>query len=341
MKVLQLVTQLEPAGAQTVAYALERELPTILKSAQVDTRFFYLKAGSRLFSAERCLYATRPRTVADLLRLAVRLVGVLRRRDVIIAHTHYAILVAIVVSLVLRDATVIAVHHWPVSRYPRPVRLALRLGGARVEHVSVAEGLIDWRFRGSSSASVIPNPIPVIDFSGAVESVDILIVARHAPEKGIALAIEAISQMPGRHLVLVGGGPETDELRALANRLHAPTTFLGRLDQDRVVALMRGARTVLLPSYWEALPMVVLEAVACDSDLVLSDIPAHRPFIDLGLALGFRCGDVPDLVRVLSSELGGAQSATMRSARQLYRVTHPARGTYRAWADLLSGGRNP
>lgn len=288
--VLQLVTQLEPAGAQTMAGWMNGVLS---EEFDVRTVFFYDKSGSDLFPAPELLAAERPRTLQQAVAFVRALRGLGRAENaVVVAHTHYAIAGAVLVRG-LRRTPIIAVHHWPVERYPFPARLLVLLARRRrwfSEEVFVSDSIKDVRH-----GLVIENPVPAPGRrEGASEiPVDILIVARHAHEKAIDTAIRSLSLLPGRTLTLVGGGPLTAALQELAaaEGVEDRVRFVGRLANPEVRGLMRGASVLLLPSRWEAMPVALLEAVAEDSAIVVSDIPAHRFLTARGAALSFPVDD--------------------------------------------------
>ena len=94
-----------------------------------------------------------------------------------------------------------------------------------------------------------------------------LYVGRLDPQKGLGYLLDAASKVaevrPDWHLALVGDGPERQALRSrsgsdpnLGGRVH----WLGR--RDDVPALLKGADVLVLPSLWEGMPNVVLEAMA-------------------------------------------------------------------------------
>ena len=94
-----------------------------------------------------------------------------------------------------------------------------------------------------------------------------LYVGRLDPQKGLGFLLGAASKVtevrPDWHLALVGDGPDSDALRSrsgddpnLGGRVH----WLGR--RDDVPALLRAADVLVLPSLWEGMPNVVLEAMA-------------------------------------------------------------------------------
>lgn len=84
--------------------------------------------------------------------------------------------------------------------------------------------------------------------------------------KNINLAIEAtarlLARFPGLRLIIAGVGPSEEHLRALAGELRVAdkVDFLGLVERDQVPALLRSASVVVMPSAFEGLPLVALEA---------------------------------------------------------------------------------
>jgi D-inositol-3-phosphate glycosyltransferase len=119
----------------------------------------------------------------------------------------------------------------------------------------------------------------------------LLFVGRIEPLKGIDTLIEAIVLLRDqgefeRHpfcLAVIGGEPEISqdgmsnemlrlqELRAKYN-LKNLVTFLGKRDQDTLPYYYSAAEAVVVPSQYESFGMVALEAMACGTPVVASQI---------------------------------------------------------------------
>jgi starch synthase (maltosyl-transferring) len=104
-----------------------------------------------------------------------------------------------------------------------------------------------------------------------------LFVGRLHVQKGVADLLEAAvivtSTRPDWHLVIVGRGPLEQALRVradaipeLAGRVH----WLGH--REDVPSLMKAADVLVLPSHWEGMPNVVLEAMAAGLAVVATDV---------------------------------------------------------------------
>jgi glycosyltransferase involved in cell wall biosynthesis len=74
----------------------------------------------------------------------------------------------------------------------------------------------------------------------------------------------------------------------------------------------------ILPSYYEGLPIALLEAMSCGLSCIVSDIPAHRE-IDLAEERYFPAGNVKQLSEKLEEFLEKPLTATEKS-EQIARV---------------------
>jgi glycosyltransferase involved in cell wall biosynthesis len=92
--------------------------------------------------------------------------------------------------------------------------------------------------------------------------------------KGHALVIEALANLPGYRLVIVGEGPDRPALEQLAARLGVAdrVRFLGRVAHERLADIYTAADALVLASSREGWPNVLLEAMACGTPVVASNI---------------------------------------------------------------------
>ena len=101
-------------------------------------------------------------------------------------------------------------------------------------------------------------------------------VGNLVPEKGFALAIEALPALPQWQLLLVGEGPQRGELEALAQRLGVAgrVSLRPSMPQKELRRVYSAADVLLLTSLREGWPNVVLEAMACGTPVVAVDVGA-------------------------------------------------------------------
>lgn len=96
--------------------------------------------------------------------------------------------------------------------------------------------------------------------------------------KGVEELYQAFQLLSERHkaltLTLVGNGDLTSSLkkRVISDKLADRVKFTGSLPLTEVAAQIRNARLLVLPSYREGLPNVLLEAFASGTPVVASDV---------------------------------------------------------------------
>jgi len=113
----------------------------------------------------------------------------------------------------------------------------------------------------------------------------ILAVGRLVEKKGFPFLLQAAAVLAGRNLhfelVIVGDGPQRDELERLAGGLglRDKVVFAGALRQDELAHVYRRAEVLCVPSIVAAdgdrdgLPNVILEGMAYGVPVVASNLP--------------------------------------------------------------------
>lgn len=116
----------------------------------------------------------------------------------------------------------------------------------------------------------MPDNAPLLACVGAL-------IAR----KGQTIAIQALRDIPGARLVLVGKGEDEARLRALAasegvaDRVH----FAGSIDHDLMPLILSAADVMVLPTASEGLANAWVEALACGTPVVTCDVGGARELI--------------------------------------------------------------
>jgi glycosyltransferase involved in cell wall biosynthesis len=131
----------------------------------------------------------------------------------------------------------------------------------------------------------------------------ILCVGRLDPTKGFHDVIQAfeIARPKGLKLVIAGGSLGSDEYASeLKQAASESIVFIGARPSDQVRTLYKNAALFVHPSYLEGFAMVVLEALAADVPILVSDIPAHLE-VELDGASYFAGGDIKGLATVLAA----------------------------------------
>lgn len=79
--------------------------------------------------------------------------------------------------------------------------------------------------------------------------------------------------------VNLAGGCQDDEVRAMLDDLPDNIRWLGQVPQERLARIFRSNDIFVLPSYFEGLPLVLIEAMASGMVPVSTDLPGVRPWI--------------------------------------------------------------
>lgn len=100
------------------------------------------------------------------------------------------------------------------------------------------------------------------------------------PLKGHALVIEALSALPGTHLLICGSGPEARNLRERAGALGvAERVHIGGYGPQDLAVVLAAADAMVLPSANEGLANAWIEALACGTPLVITDVGGAREVV--------------------------------------------------------------
>ncbi|HEY2294295.1 MAG TPA: glycosyltransferase family 4 protein [Thermoanaerobaculia bacterium] len=127
-----------------------------------------------------------------------------------------------------------------------------------------------------SEVGVIPNVTGGLEIApaGEVEGAPgyLLFVGRLRIRKGVEVLLEALREIPGAVLRIAGDGEHRPALERAAAELGPAVTFLGNRDAAQVRTLLRGAAALVVPSIYEGMPLVVLEAMAAGVPVVASAV---------------------------------------------------------------------
>ena len=162
------------------------------------------------------------------------------------------------------------------------------------------------------------EPEPIVEWA------PLLCVGRLVPQKGFDMAIEAFALIASRfgwaRLHIAGTGPDAAELRSLADRLHVghQVELIGRVEPDEVPRLLARSTALVMPSRYEGLPLVALEAAWSARPVVAMAGPGlAEAVVDGETGLLVPPGDVAGLARCMAELLASRErAATMgRAAR--------------------------
>lgn len=183
------------------------------------------------------------------------------------------------------------VHYWGARPAVRPQMLAAAeaAGGmlavsGRLRDSMIALGMDGESIRVHHTGIDLDRFVPIDRNAVKKLGVDGPLLASAGaliPLKGQGLVIEALKALPDARLILIGDGPERGPLqrRAAAEGLSGRVRFLGNRPHDELPALLAAADAMVLPSEREGLANVWLEALACGTPIVITDVGGAREVV--------------------------------------------------------------
>jgi len=140
--------------------------------------------------------------------------------------------------------------------------------------------------------TLIPNGVNV-DLYGPPEAAHepprLLYVGILTPRKGLLDLIDASTRLRAQGLAhelwVVGGTPDEGAAAESTVRSAAgpEVRFLGQVPHSELPAIYRQADLFCLPSWWEAMPLTVLEAMAAGLPVVASDVGDVSTMVQHGI----------------------------------------------------------
>lgn len=115
--------------------------------------------------------------------------------------------------------------------------------------------------------------------SGDAGAAQILYAGKLDASKGVPWLLRSLERIKASwhlHLVGAGSGPEKDLCLDLAASHGQRVTVHGVLSHENLGCLMRRCDIFVLPSFFEGLPLVLLEAMACCCRIVTTNLPGAR-----------------------------------------------------------------
>ena len=172
-------------------------------------------------------------------------------------------------------------------QYAAPRSMILRAARNAAALIAVSDGLADAMAEigiERDRIRVLRNGVDLDMFQPAdweqarrrirVEQPLLVSVGNLVPLKGHDLIIRSLPQLPGYNLLIVGSGPEEDALKSLAQELNLADriTFHSGVAHDRMPEIYNAADALVLASQSEGWPNVLLEAMACGTPVVSTNV---------------------------------------------------------------------
>ena len=164
---------------------------------------------------------------------------------------------------------------------------------------------------GFTNVEVIPNYVNIEHSHinvGQKKQKRILAIGRPVPQKGFDILLEAFYRLKLNHglkgytLTLIGDGMPYSDLTVFVDlySLHDDVLLLDKVDD--LSRYFTESEIFVLPSRYEGMPMVILEAMTAECLIIASDIIGVSDLLTHEYnSLLFNVGNVDDLVKLLNS----------------------------------------
>lgn len=234
-------------------------------------------------------------------RLREQIESTLRNERIDLVHLHGSL--APTLGLLVADAAhrldlpvVATFHSWfPRSILYRTLRRPLqRRLDRHAATIAVSAPVVDALSRYFTAPwEIIPNGVDTAYFhpngrkvtDAFVRGPRLLFLGRLDPRNGLDTAIDAmpsiLKQLPDSRLVVAGDGPLRNHYRGKARHLGDRVEFLGKVRDERP-HIYGTADLYLCPTTKASFGITLLEAMACGTPLVVSDITGFRELVDGG-----------------------------------------------------------
>ena len=134
-------------------------------------------------------------------------------------------------------------------------------------------------------------------------------VARLSAQKGVPLLIEAAAELRRRgrsfRLTLVGDGEMRSEVQSIitAKGLEGCVVLAGLADSSAVIGHLQQSRALVLPSFAEGLPVVIMEALALGRPVIVSAIAGTPELVGNDCGWLVPAGSIDQLVEAMEAAL--------------------------------------
>lgn len=273
----------------------------------------------------RAAGGARLRHLAYLAEAAL-LVRMMEQRDIRHLHVHFGTNPAAVASLckALGSISYSITVHGP-EEFDAPIALSLprKIADATFVVAISSHGLgqlMRWSDRGDwNKLGVVRCGLDKRFFEHAscppsAASSVLVCIARFDRQKGLSLLLDAVALVAPTidvTLRIIGDGPMRDELLAQIAKLGLGTRvqLLGWKNAAAIREELTAARALILPSFAEGLPVVLMEALALHRPVIATWIAGVPELVDASCGWLVPAGSTHALAGAISSALGASQAA--------------------------------
>lgn len=309
MKILYIIPNLNVGGVSKIVHELaegflQRQYEIVIIALNKHEKDLIIPSNIKIIELNI-------KSQSDLFKGVVELLNIVKfeKPDIIHSHTVYSHLFARVISLFFKRCKYIASEHGTMNK-SLSNNIAFKLMSYTnflsdiITNVSQASvnSYIKFGVVGKNKIIRVYNGIDLEKFNNlrkVTRIKKILYVGRISKEKNLHLLIDFMKALPDDiyHCDIVGDGDDLDRIMKYASsqQVTHKVTFLGkRLD---VPELMKNYDILLLTSFTEGLPTVVIEAIACRLLVLSTDCGGVKEILEGFEFLVAKNNDVQDLLK--------------------------------------------
>jgi len=124
----------------------------------------------------------------------------------------------------------------------------------------------------------IPNGVEFFPLESASKSFDLITVSRLVNWKNIDIAIRVAASL-NLGLLVIGDGPEMQNLRSLAKKLNARVSFAGQLTSSKILVELSKAKIFIQVSDYEGLSFSLLESMSLGLIPIVSNVSGNTSVV--------------------------------------------------------------
>ncbi|MFH0731633.1 MAG: glycosyltransferase [Candidatus Omnitrophota bacterium] len=231
-----------------------------------------------------------------------KLVRVMKSYDIDIVHTHLwgANLWGTIAAKIAGIKCITTIHNTEfadnklevffekfLAKLPnRIIAVGEEVKNAYIENAKVAADKIDVIYNG-----IEIKKLSVISYQSSVkrglgikdDEIVLAIIGRLVEQKGHKYLFEAISHLNGNYnikLLVVGDGPIKESLWSMVDGLELKDKVIFTGFRKDIADIMDASNIIAVPSLYEGIPIVILEAMARKRPVIVTNIGGNRELID-------------------------------------------------------------
>lgn len=278
MKVLHLISGLRSGGAEHIVFELSKrakqefgETTTAVLSGHDEIAWKFQNAGLAVYQPFPGRYSLffKISSVVKCIRYCVSL-----RPDIIHAHMFHAGIAAVLIKLRLPDSRIVFSLHNSIQ--PGIVKRLLLWGTSPMRTVDLLFPGHEPKWYNKKLTATVANGIEIKEKPKHVEKNTVftfLFVGRLEQQKNPLFMVDFALQLKSHarfKIIMVGRGKLLGELKMRIRRHHLADCFELIPFSDKVNELLYRSHVVVVPSLWEGMPLIVLEAGAAGLPVLIT-----------------------------------------------------------------------